>query len=67
VDKHLADQLLLPLSLAEGVTTYAVSIVTQHLLTNAWLIQQFVPAQIDIDGQEGEPGIVRINPTGQRD
>jgi RNA 3'-terminal phosphate cyclase (ATP) len=62
VDRHLADQLLLPLALADGATTFAVSIVTGHLLTNAWVIQQFVDRRIDIEGTEGEPGIVRIYP-----
>jgi RNA 3'-terminal phosphate cyclase (ATP) len=61
IDPHLADQLLLPLSLADGPSRYRVSSVTRHLLTNAWLVQQFLDAQIEIDGQEREPGEVAIH------
>ena len=60
VDQHLGDQLLLPMALAEGVTEYAVSMVTQHLLTNAWLIGQFLEAEVSISGKEHEPGVVAI-------
>jgi RNA 3'-terminal phosphate cyclase (ATP) len=62
VDVHLADQLLLPLSLANGPSQYAVSEVTQHLLTNAWLIQQFLDVRISVAGREREPGYVTIEP-----
>ena len=50
VDRHLADQLLLPLSLAQQDSQYAVSAVTRHLLTNAWLIKQFLDVDIDYRG-----------------
>jgi RNA 3'-terminal phosphate cyclase len=61
VDAHLADQLLLPLTLAKQDARYAVASVTRHLLTNAWLIRQFLPdVHIVIDGTEREPGTVTI-------
>lgn len=41
VDCHLADQLLLPLSLAAGPSHFTVERVTRHLDTNAWVIEQF--------------------------
>ena len=60
VEAHLADQLLLPLALAAGRSEFRTSRVTSHLLTNAYVIQQFVQANIEISGQEGEPGAVAI-------
>jgi RNA 3'-terminal phosphate cyclase (ATP) len=60
IDGHSADQILLPLALAEGPSRFPVAEVTQHLLTNAKVIQHFVPRHITISGDEGEPGEVTI-------
>ena len=60
VDPHLADQLLLPLALTQGTSVYTCSEVTRHLLTNAWVIQQFLPRDIVVEGREGEPGRVAV-------
>ena len=62
VDAHSADQLVLPLALAEEPSMFRVAQVTQHLLTNIAIIRQFVDRPITCDGQEGEPGEVRIDP-----
>lgn len=62
VDEHLADQLLLPLVFASGPSLLRTARVTQHLLTNAQVIQAFLPARIEIDGQEGQPGNITIVP-----
>ena len=61
VDPHSADQLLLPLSLIDGESEYRVSQVTRHLTTNAAVIQMFLERTIDIDGDEGGPGLVRVS------
>jgi RNA 3'-terminal phosphate cyclase (ATP) len=61
VDPHSADQLLLPLALAEGESEYHVSGVTRHLTTNAAVIQLFLDREITIDGAEGSPGVVRVS------
>ena len=60
VDAHSADQLLLPLALAEAASEFRVAAVTLHLLTNAEVIQQLVDRPIHCEGAIGEPGIVRI-------
>jgi len=60
VDEHLADQLLLPLSLIEGESCYTTARVTRHLLTNADVIRLFVDAEISVEGEEGEDGLVRV-------
>ena len=48
VDRHLADQLLLPLCFAAGASRLAVEQVTRHLETNAWVIQEFGVANIEV-------------------
>jgi len=62
VDPHLADQLLLPLALAPGPSAFTTARITQHLLTNAQVIRAFLPVQIEIEGQLGAPGAVRLAP-----
>jgi RNA 3'-terminal phosphate cyclase (ATP) len=41
VDRHLADQLVLFAALAHGRSRYIVPQVTDHVLSNAWLVGQF--------------------------
>ncbi len=61
VDEHLADQILLPAALSRGETRFRPRQITRHLLTNAWIIQQFLPeVRLEISGQEGEPGEVVV-------
>jgi RNA 3'-terminal phosphate cyclase (ATP) len=60
VDSHSADQIVLPLALAEGLSAFTVTSVTSHLLTNIAVIRRFVDREISCEGEEGEPGLVRI-------
>ncbi|MFN4196441.1 MAG: RNA 3'-terminal phosphate cyclase, partial [Caldimicrobium sp.] len=66
VDPYLGDQLLLPITLVllqnnEKFFTYTVSKITNHLLTQAWLIPQFLDKiKIKIFGKIHEKGEVVI-------
>jgi len=60
VEPHLADQLLLPMALAEGSSRIHTSAVTSHLVTNAHVIQHFVDIDMRVDGAIGEPGYVAV-------
>jgi RNA 3'-terminal phosphate cyclase (ATP) len=62
VDPHSADQILLPLALAEGRSIYTVSEITEHLRTNADTIRAFLDRRIVIEeaDDEGRPGRVVI-------
>ena len=62
VDPWLADQLLLPLALARAPSTLRTSEVTGHLLTQAAVIQRFLPVSITIDGPVGQTGTVQVRP-----
>lgn len=58
LDKHLADQLILPLALADGHSTLTTCQITQHLLTNIWVVQRFIDIDYQVKGSEGEKGRV---------
>lgn len=60
VDPYLADQILLPLVLADGESYFTVSKLTQRFLTIVWVVKQFLPIHITIRGSEGGPGTVTI-------
>lgn len=61
VDPHSADQIILPLALADGPSEFLVSTVTRHLHTNIAVIQSFLNRQITCDGKEGATGVVRVS------
>lgn len=60
VDAHSADQLVLPLALADGPSCFGVAQVTSHLWTNLAVIGRFVDRGLVCQGDEGEPGSVEI-------
>ena len=60
VDHFLADQLLLPLAMVEGTSQFRTNAVTQHLRTNAHIIQTFLDVPIKIEGDIDQPGEVKI-------
>jgi len=62
VELHLADQLLLPLAVASGVSTFTTPRPSGHLVTNAWVTSRFGAANILIE--PGTPCCVRIEPRG---
>jgi RNA 3'-terminal phosphate cyclase (ATP) len=59
LDKHLADQLILPMALAPGPSAFTTCEITQHLLTNVWVVEQFLDVRFEIEGEEGEKGRVQ--------
>ena len=58
VDEHLADQIILPLSLTKDTSRFFTPEITQHLMTNAEIIRLFSNTKIDIKGNIGEEGEV---------
>jgi len=59
-DPFLADQILLPLVLAETSSTFTVSRLTQRFLTIVWVVKQFTPIHITVRGAENGQGTVTI-------
>jgi RNA 3'-terminal phosphate cyclase (ATP) len=61
VDPHSADQLLLPLVFSSSASEYRASQITRHLTTNIETVRKFVDREIVLDGEEGNPGSVRLS------
>ncbi len=55
VDPHLADQLVLPLALVDGESSYTTTEVTLHLLTNIDVVKAFLEVEVAVQGPEGAP------------
>ena len=56
-DIHLADQLVLYMALARGRSTLVAESITEHLLTNIWTIEQFLPLKFDVEEGTGKIGV----------
>jgi RNA 3'-terminal phosphate cyclase (ATP) len=50
VDMRLADQLILPLTMADGVSHFTTCCVTEHLRTNLWVVERFAQARFEVAG-----------------
>jgi len=61
LDPHLADQLILPMALADGPSVFFTSEITDHLLTNLWVVQHFIDVHVEIEGKKGTPGKVTVH------
>jgi RNA 3'-terminal phosphate cyclase (ATP) len=54
LDPHLADQIVLYLARAQGPSVLVTSEITSHLLTNLWVIEQFLGPAFQVKGSLGE-------------
>ena len=64
VDPYLADQLILYMALAQGPSSFTTSEISRHLLTNVWVVEQFLPVKFQVQGRLGTPGRVRVEGIG---
>jgi len=62
VDSHLADMLVLPLSLAEGTSTYTTSKLTQHLQTNLYVVSKLTECAYKLNKLSSGAVEVKITP-----
>ncbi len=53
LDKHLADQLILPLALSGLTATLSAERLSKHTLTNLWVVEQFLGPVAKIDQYRG--------------
>jgi RNA 3'-terminal phosphate cyclase (ATP) len=58
LDPHLGDQILIYLAMIPGSHRLTVSEVTEHLLTNVWVTEQFLPVRFEVRGGLHKPGLV---------
>lgn len=62
VDEHLADQLVPFLALARSPSVLTATTRSSHLETVAWVVEQFLPARVEITGDR--PARVSVTPAG---
>jgi RNA 3'-terminal phosphate cyclase (ATP) len=60
LDPHLADQLIIYCALATGRSFFTTSEISNHLLTNKWVVEQFLPQKIAVKGAQGGRGEVEV-------
>lgn len=60
LDYHMADQIVLYLAIAQEESSFTTSEISDHLLTNLWVIDKFLGIQYVIEGEIGKPGRVTI-------
>ena len=58
-DRHLADQIALYLTMARGPSEILTESITMHLLTNLWVIEQFLGPTFQRQGELGQQGYIR--------
>ena len=64
LDRHLADQLIVPAALARGGSVLGTCRITEHLQTAIWVVEQFGLAVFEQRGELGKPGTIIVKPTG---
>jgi len=63
LDRHLGDQILLPLCFSRGPSRFSVQEITRHLETNAWVIELFGVARVVSERGPSGTGLVSLTPT----
>ncbi|RJQ55049.1 MAG: RNA 3'-phosphate cyclase [Nitrospiraceae bacterium] len=62
LDPHLADQSVIYFGLASEKSVFTTSRVTQHLMTNLWVIEKFLKITYEIKGSPDSEGEVVVHP-----
>lgn len=61
VDSHLGDMLIPYLAVADGRSEIKVTELTLHLISNISVTEKILNIKFDVNGKEGEPGIVSVD------
>lgn len=64
LDPYLADQVVPYLAISERLSSFTTSKITDHLLSNAWVTEKFLPVSFLIDGERGGFGKITVKPAG---
>ena len=64
LDPHLADQIVLYAALAQGQSMFTTTRITNHLLSNIWVIEQFLPVKFEVKGIYGDKGTISVKGIG---
>jgi RNA 3'-terminal phosphate cyclase (ATP) len=67
VDDHLADQLLPYMALAKGRSSVIARRITKHLVTNVWVIEQFLPVRFKVDEKTGRVSVEGVGVSASKE
>jgi len=62
LDSHISDQIVLYLLICKEESVFSISCITEHLMTNLWVIGLFHEYRYSVEGEVESPGRVTINP-----
>jgi RNA 3'-terminal phosphate cyclase (ATP) len=60
IDPHLADQLIPFVIMAKGHSSFTMNRMSEHLLTNLWVVQHFSDVKITKSGEKGKEGKIEF-------
>ncbi len=60
IDPHLSDQIVPFMAFARGASSFTTAQITEHLLTNLWVIEHFLNLSVSISGKRGERGKIDL-------
>lgn len=60
IDPHLADQLIPFVIMAKGHSSFTTNRMSEHLLTNLWVVQHFSDVKIAKSGEKGKRGRIEF-------
>ncbi|RMD57506.1 MAG: RNA 3'-phosphate cyclase [Nitrospirae bacterium] len=52
LDRHLSDQVIPYAALAEGMSRFIIPMMTDHVETRLWLVEEILGAKTEVDGNE---------------
>jgi RNA 3'-phosphate cyclase len=64
LDRYLTDQLIPYLALSHGESTITTSNLSEHTLTNIWVVEKFLPVKFHIEGRKGKPAKISVKGIG---
>jgi len=65
-DRHMSDQLILYMALAEGTSEITCARLTSHTLTNVELVQKILDVKFMVEGELNKPGKITVAGLGFR-
>lgn len=64
IDRHLTDQLIPYMAMAEGKSEITSAELTLHALTNIELVEKILGVKFDVEGQQEQPGKISVEGLG---
>ncbi|HDD26671.1 MAG TPA: RNA 3'-terminal phosphate cyclase [Acidilobales archaeon] len=66
LDKHMSDNIIPYIALAEGVSRIGGEELSMHAFTNIWLVKKILGVEVELEGELGKPFILKIRGAGIR-